>query len=136
MSEKSKQLLENLKAITKKESNTDTEVINYRNIISNLGGDRIYGNVSGHVELINKNNSTYHGKINKRATTEKGLDGNNFRSHVYETADKRWFDRAGMPIKKPTNLVGDKDDTSEEGSTIEIIKERSDDDVDSGKSSI
>jgi hypothetical protein len=135
MSEKSKQLLENLKAITKKESNTDTEVINYRNIISNLGGDRIYGNVSGHVELINKNNSTYHGKINKRATREKGLDGNNFRSYVYETADNRWFDRLGLPIKKPTNLVGN-NDTSEEESAIKIVKERTDNDADSVESSI
>jgi len=135
MSEKSKQLLENLKAITKKESNTDTEVINYRNIISNLGGDRIYGSVSGNVELINKNNSTYHGKINKRATIEKGLDGNNFRSYVYETADNRWFDRTGLPIKKPTNLVGN-NDTSEEESAIKVIKERTDNDADSGESSI
>jgi len=134
MSEKTKQLLENLKKITEKE--TKVQPTRYDQVFSNLGGDRIYGSVSGNVELINKNNSTYHGKINKRATTEKGLDGNNFRSHVYETADKRWFDRAGMPIKKPTNLVGDKDDTSEEGSTIEIIKERPDDDADGGESSI
>ena len=86
-------------------------------------------------ELINKNNSTYHGKINKRATREKGLDGNNFRSYVYETADNRWFDRLGLLIKKPTNLVGN-NDTSEEESAIKIVKERTDNDADSVESSI
>ena len=135
MSEKTKELLEGLKAITKK-SEPENESMSYNHIFSNLDGDRIYSSINGNIELVNRDNSTYRGKINKRATTEKGLDGNNFRSHVYETADKRWFDRAGMPIKKPTNLVGDKDDTSEEGSTIEIIKERPDDDADGGESSI
>jgi hypothetical protein len=128
MSEKSKQLLENLKAITKK-AEPDNEAIRYDHIFSNLDGDRIYGSINGKIELVNRDNSTYRGKINKRSTTVKGLDGNNFRSYVYETADGRWFDRAGMPIKKPTNLVGDKDDTGEEGSTIEVIKERTDDDA-------
>lgn len=135
MSEKTKELLEGLKAITKK-SESESETVRYDHIFSNLDGDRIYGSINGTVELINKDNSTYRGKINKRSITVKGIDGNNFRSYVYETADKRWFDRAGMPIKKPTNLVGDKDDTGEEGSTIEIIKERTDDDADSVESSI
>ena len=27
-----------------------------------------------------------------------------FASHVWETADGRWFDRGGMPIDKPSNL--------------------------------
>lgn len=135
MSEKTKELLEGLKAITKK-SESESETVRYDHVFSNLDGDRIYGSINGTVELINKDNSTYRGKINKRSITVKGIDGNNFRSYVYETADKRWFDRAGMPIKKPTNLVGDKDDTGEEGSTIEIIKERTDDDADSVESSI
>lgn len=135
MSEKTKELLEGLKAITKK-SQPENESIRYDHIFSNLDGDRIYSSINGNIELVNRDNSTYRGKINKRSIIIKGIDGNNFRSHVYETADKRWFDRAGMPIKKPTNLVGDKDDTSEEGSTIEVIKERSNDDVDSGESSI
>lgn len=135
MSEKTKELLEGLKAITKKPK-SESETVRYDHIFSNLDGDRIYGSINGTVELINKDNSTYRGKINKRSITVKGIDGNNFRSYVYETADKRWFDRAGMPIKKPTNLVGDKDDTGEEGSTIEVIKERTDDDADSVESSI
>jgi len=134
MSEKTKQLLENLKKITEKE--TKVQPTRYDQVFSNLEGDRIYGNITGVVELINKNNSIYKGKINKRSITVKGMYGNNFRSHVYETADGRWFDRAGMPIKKPNNLVGDKDDTSEERSTIEIIKERPDNDADGGESSI
>ena len=82
------------------------------------------------VELINKDFSKYKGKINKRSITCQDVSGSNFRSYVYETADGRWFDRAGLPIKKPTNLVGNNDD-SEEESTIEVIKERLEDDADS-----
>lgn len=126
MSEKTKKLLEGLKSIAQKE--TKLEEVNYGCIHSNLGGDRMYQNYAS-VELINKDFSKYKGKINKRSITCQDVAGNNFRSYVYETADGRWFDRAGLPIKKPTNLVGNNDD-SEEESTIEVIKERLEDDAD------
>jgi len=119
MSEKSKQLLDNLKKITEKPA----EQVSYQqvNVFSNMGRDRIYGMPGSNqeVELINKDNTKYSGKISRKSITCVGMDGNNFRSYVYETADKRWFDRAGLPIKKPDNLVGN-NDTSEEGSTTEI----------------
>lgn len=73
-------------------------------VISNMGEDRIYL-IWQTPELVNKDNSIYKGKIHTRSIICVGLDGNNFRSHVYETADGRWFDRAGMPIKKPNNLL-------------------------------
>ena len=111
MSDKRRQILENLKKITEKE----TTQTNFDSVYSNMGGDRIYQN-SSHLELINKDMTRYKGKINKRSITCVDTSNNNFRSYVYETIDGRWFDRAGMPIKKPTNLVG-KDDTGEEEPT-------------------
>ena len=111
---KKQQLLDNLKNITKKEP----EPIHYAIVYSNLENDRIYGYVNGNIQLVNKDYSIYKGKINKRSITCQGLDGTNFRSYVYETADGRWFDRAGLPIKKPNNLIGNND--SQEESTNQI----------------
>jgi hypothetical protein len=109
---KKQQLLDNLKKITEKPA----EQISYQqvNVVSNMGRDRIYQQFNGDPELINKNNTKYSGKINRRSITCVGLDGNNFRSYVYETADGRWFDRAGLSIAKPNNLVGASDTSEEE----------------------
>jgi hypothetical protein len=68
---------------------------------SNLGGDRIYQNLHGTMELVNKNGTLYKGKIDKRSI--KLSDGS--LSYVHLTADNRWFDRAGIPISKPSNLI-------------------------------
>ena len=39
----------------------------------------------------------------------KRLSGEgSFASHVYETADGRWFDRGGLPIDKPAQLESEK----------------------------
>lgn len=73
-------------------------------VISNMGKDRIYL-IWKTLELVNKDNSIYKGKIHTRAITCQDVAGANFRSYVYETADGRWFDRAGLPIDKPKNLV-------------------------------
>ena len=105
MSEKSKQILENLKAITQKEPEETVT----GPIASNLGNDRIYGDINGKVHLVNADGSTYRGKIFKRRTVVKGLDGNNFFSYVYETDDNRWFNRVGLPIPKPNNIVKQSD---------------------------
>ena len=51
--------------------------------------------------LYKKNGSTYTGKIEKKSIKLK--DGT--LSFVHKTADNRWFDRCGMPIDKPTNLI-------------------------------
>ena len=87
--------------------------------------DRIYkmAGASDEVELINKDCSLYRGKIHKRRITETNLiDGSNFFSHAYETADGRWFDRTGFPIAKPTTLAKDTDDdTSETGPATAIV---------------
>ena len=63
--------------------------------------DRIYSNLHKSLTLIQKNGSIYQGKIDKKSI--KLLDGT--LSFVYVTADNRWFDKQGMTITKPTNLV-------------------------------
>ncbi len=93
MSEKTKQILENLKSITQKEPEEDKSV---GPIASNLDGDRIYSNLNNNIHLVNVDGSTYKGKIYKRRITLKDIDGGNFFAHAYETDDGRWFDRAGL----------------------------------------
>ena len=90
--------------------------MDYRIYSNHIGADResvdrIYGASAsgGHMTLVNRDYTEYKGNIHKRAITCKGIDGEKFRSHVYVTDDERWFDRAGQPISKPTNLVSDKD---------------------------
>ena len=63
--------------------------------------DRIYQNLHKTLNLIQKNGSTYTGKIDKKSIKLK--DGT--LSYVNVTADNRWFDKCGMPIDKPTKLV-------------------------------
>lgn len=68
--------------------------------------DRIYGSPAsgGQLRLINADYSQYQGTITKKSITQKSIDGSNFRSYCYVTADNRWFDRAGMPIQKPNTV--------------------------------
>ena len=63
--------------------------------------DRIYQNLHKSLTLIQKNGSTYKGRIDKKSI--KLSDGT--LGHVHVTADNRWFDSCGMPISKPTNLI-------------------------------
>ena len=63
--------------------------------------DRIYANIFKQLKLIQKDGTEYTGKIEKKSI--KLADGT--LSYVRVTADNRWFDRTGMPIDKPTNLV-------------------------------
>lgn len=96
-------------------------------LISNIRGedeygnpifiDRIYG--TGPTQrLIQKDASIYQGTLTKRRITVKRLSKEgSFNSHVWETADGRWFDRGGMPIEKPEQLVNDKEESTETSST-------------------
>jgi len=96
-------------------------------LISNIRGedehgnpifiDRIYG--TGPTQrLIQKDATIYQGTLTKRRITVKRLTREgSFNSHVWETADGRWFDRGGMPIEKPEQLVNDKEESTETSST-------------------
>ena len=70
------------------------------NIIDDKPIDRIYQNVSGSLQLILKDGSTYRSKIEKKSIK---LDDGTL-GHVFH-ADGKWFDRTGLPINKPQNLV-------------------------------
>ena len=126
MSEKTKQILENQKNITKKEpQNTSLENTQvFSNCPTGKWIDRIYKmpGASEDVELINKDSTKYNGRIHRRRITEQSIDGSNFFGVAYETADGRWFDRTGFPTARPKTLTKDTDnDQSESGSTAEIV---------------
>ena len=126
MSEKTKKLLEGLSELAKPNVNTVEMSYEKMQISANCPAgkwiDRIYSMPSSNqeVELINKDCSKYKGKIHRRRITEQSLDGSNFFSHVYETADGRWFDRTGFPIAKPKTLTKDTDDKGIEEPTFSI----------------
>ena len=94
-------------------------------LISNIRGedeygqpifiDRVYG--AGPTQrLIQKDGTIYQGTLTKRRITVKRLTREgSFNSHVWQTADGRWFDRSGMPIDKPAQL----DDTKNEEESTE-----------------
>ena len=76
---------------------------------NHMGGrwiDRLYQiGVTDTVELINKDSSKYRGRVYRRRITLQNTEGQNFFALAYESADGRWFDNCGMPMKKPTDVV-------------------------------
>ena len=76
---------------------------------NHMGGrwiDRLYQQgVTDSMELISKDSTRYKGKIHRRRLTVAGPDGQNFFAVAYESADGRWFDNCGMPIKKPNTIA-------------------------------
>ena len=83
--------------------------------------DRIYGSTAsgGLLKLIQADYSTYNGKIHKKQLILKGIDGNNFKSHCFVTDDGRWFDRTGIPMLKPTEVIEDEDNGTEDSQNTE-----------------
>ena len=88
---------------------------------NHMGGkwiDRIYQlGVTDTVELINKDSTKYKGRIHRRRITVQNIEGENFFATAYESADGRWFDNCGMPIKKP-----DKSSIEQDNNSISISK--------------
>ena len=76
---------------------------------NHMGGrwiDRIYkSGTTDTVELINKDSTRYQGRVYRRRISLQNTEGQNFFAIAYESADGRWFDNCGMPIKKPTNIT-------------------------------
>jgi len=86
--------------------------------------DRIYQlGITAEVELINKDSTRYRGKIYRRRITVQNTEGENFFATAYESADGRWFDNSGMPIKKPNDYFKNLDQEFDvkESSQINII---------------
>ena len=76
-----------------------------------MGGrwiDRLYKlGTTDSVELINKNSTLYRGKISRKRISLQNTEGQNFFAVAYESADGRWFDNSGMPMKKPTDVINE-----------------------------
>jgi hypothetical protein len=89
---------------------------------NHMGGrwiDRIYQiGVTESLELINKDSTRYKGKIHRRRISLQNTEGQNFFAVAYESADGRWFDNCGMPIKKPSNI---NKELEEESLDIDIL---------------
>ena len=83
--------------------------------------DRIYGSPAsgGQLRLIQADYTTYTGKIHKKQLILKGIDGSNFKSHCFVTDDGRWFDRTGIPMLKPNEIVEDEDNRTEDSQNAE-----------------
>ena len=79
---------------------SEKPVIPESNKIGDKTIDRIYQNLHGTLNLILKDGTSYDGKIDKRSIKLS----NGTMSHVYNAKNK-WFDRTGMPIDKPDNLI-------------------------------
>ena len=89
---------------------------------NHMGGrwiDRLYQiGVTDSVELINKDSSKYRGRVYRRRITLQNAEGQNFFATAYESADGRWFDNCGMPIKKPTNITKELEEESLDTDTL------------------
>ncbi len=67
--------------------------------------DRLYGGIyESSTRLIQKDGTTYQGKLYKKRRLMKGMNGNNFYQQIRVTADGRWFDNSGFPIEAPTKV--------------------------------
>ena len=100
-------------------ANTSTPApITTRTVIESnyMGGkwiDRIYkSGTTDLVELINKDSNKYQGRVYRRRISLQNAEGQNFFAIAYESADGRWFDNCGMPIKKPTNITKELEEES------------------------
>ena len=67
--------------------------------------DRIYGNPFGQLRLIQADYTEYKGNIKKKQLIKQGLDGNNFKTFCYVTDDDRWFDRGGISMLPPDDVI-------------------------------
>jgi hypothetical protein len=67
--------------------------------------DRIYGNPFGQLRLIQADYTEYKGNIKKKQLIKQGLDGNNFKTFCYVTDDGRWFDRGGISMLPPDDVI-------------------------------
>ena len=127
-SKKTKELLESLGNIANKTRITEDK----HTVVSNEFGedsrgkpiyiDRLYSDLFGGINLIQKNHKEYTGKVHKkrRLISRKSMNGDNvsFYSVCYVTADNRWFDNVGLPIEAPKNSL----DEEVKESNVEIVR--------------
>ena len=74
--------------------------------------DRLYGGIHpSNEKLVQKDGTTYQGKLYKKRRLMKGINGNNFYQAIRVTADGRWFDNSGFPIDPPTKVEEEEEKT-------------------------
>ena len=92
---------------------TDTRTVIESNHMGGRWIDRLYKlGTTDAVELINKNSTLYRGRVYRRRISMQNTEGENFFAVAYESADGRWFDNSGMPMKKPTEVLKDLEEES------------------------
>ena len=100
--------------------NENFQKIPVSNYVNGEAVDRIYGGGHLRLRLVQKDGEEYKGNINKKSiTVTSTLDGSRFRSYCYKTDDGRWFDRCGMPMPKPNEIVEDEDNRTEDSQDTE-----------------
>ena len=88
--------------------------------------DRVYGTLWNDGHLVQKDGSTYTGKLYRKRRLSIRKDPvtgekSNFYSACTSTADGRWFDNCGFPIEAPEKLEPEKQPDPEE---LELIESR------------
>ena len=92
---------------------TDTRTVIESNHMGGRWIDRLYKlGTTDAVELIIKDSTLYRGRVHRRRISLQNTEGQNFFAVAYESADGRWFDNCGMPIKKPINITKELEEES------------------------
>jgi len=128
VNKKTEDLLNNLKNLTKKDTEEVKTFVQPVVVpVSNQFGedengrpiyiDRLYGSIHGTHRLVQKDGTEYTGKIfkKKRLIEHKSMLGEkqNYYSVCYVTADGRWFDNGGMPIDPPAKTQSEEESTTD-----------------------
>ena len=130
-SEKTKELLDSLKQITKPKRFSTDKVISYTNrfYIENPLHKlpKSYDKAKKYKDeddqrLTQKDGTEYKGKIYKKRRLIKNK-GNSFYSACSVTKDGRWFDNTGMPIEPPKKVEEDESEQVAEVMKTELTPE-------------
>ena len=85
--------------------------------------DRLYGGSGAiPIRLVQADYTTYKGNITKVGIlVDNKIDKTRMRSYCYKTDDNRWFDRGGMPIDKPSQLMKDNEEKDTDKEDIQEV---------------
>jgi len=87
------------------EDNTNYTIVSNHIGINGEPVDRLYGNPFGQLRLVQADYTEYKGNIKKKQLIKTDINGNNFKSYCYVTEDGRWFDRGGISMLPPDDVV-------------------------------
>ena len=98
------------------EDNTNYTIVSNHIGMNGEPADRIYGSPAsgGQLRLIQADYTEYKGNIKKKQLIKQGIDGNNFKSYCFVTDDGRWFDRGGISMLPPDDVVEEETEATDE----------------------